>query len=102
MDAELHVGCEGYINEGFTFCKSIQNLLLDLSKIKHTDNYLTLIKYLDHIKLFEKPCINSNVVLSCMYKVYELGYITENKYKLVCAFCQQHLRCCLKLELKAK
>ena len=102
MQAILILGCNGYTNQEFVFCKGVENLIVDLDKIKHTQNYIKMIEYLDHIKLFEKTCINANVVSSCMYKIYEFGYITEIQYKLICDFIKQHLRCCLKLELRLK
>lgn len=102
MNVILTLGCEGYINQTFIFCKSVENIIIDISTIKHTQNYTKTIEYLDHIKLFEKPCINTNVISSGMYKIYEFGYITEIQYKLICDFIKQHLRCSLILQLKLK
>src|SRR5271168_2058522 len=102
MEAILSLGCDGFINQNITFCNSISNNILDLSTIKHTENYVRFISYLDHLKLFENTCINTNAITSALYKIHEFGYISEDRYKLLCDFYIQHKRCALHLTLTAK
>ena len=103
MNVIVNLKCEGRTDDGFHFCVGVSNTILDLQKITHTDNYLTLIKYLDKVpQLFDGPCFNSNVIANTLYKIFELGYVNDVRYKHICNFYKFHNRCglCLLAEVK--
>ena len=103
MKATITLQCEGRIDDGFRFCAGVENIILDLEKIKHTDNYVGLIKYLDKVpKIFDEPCFNSNIIANTIYKIYDMGYIPDVKYKFITHFYTFHNRCGLCLRAVPK
>ena len=103
MKATIMLECAGREDDGFRFCGGVANTILDLERIAHTENYVGLIKYLDKVpKIFDEPCFNNNVIANTIYKIYEMGYITDVKYKYIAHFYTFHGRCglCLKCEPK--
>lgn len=103
MKAILVLACEGRTDDGFQFCAGVENLLIDLEKITHTENYKALIQYLDRVpKIFDATCCNNNVITNTVYKIYELGYITEKRYKQIANFYKFHSYCGMVLQAKIK
>jgi len=103
MNCIILLSCEGRQDEGFKFCVGVENVILDLEEIGTTENYLQMIEYLDKTtKIFETKCFERNVITNAIYKIYELGYMTENKYNLMCNFYQFHARCGLILSALPK
>jgi len=101
MKAYLILSCDGRVDGNFTFCSGVKNIILDCDKIKNLKNYSELINYLDvNTKLFNGSCFNNNIITNTIYKIYELGFINEEKYNRIIHFFQWHKRCglCLKLE----
>ena len=103
MKAVVILSCEGRQDNGFKFCSGVQNIVLNLEGLEVTENYLDLIKYLDNVpKIFDSPCCKSNVVTNALYKIYEMGYIDNEKYARVADFYKFHNRCGLILSAKPK
>ena len=103
MKAQIILGCEGHQDEGFYFCSGVSNNILDLEKVIGTSNYLDLIKYLDGVpKLFDSPCFKSHIISNTIYKIYEMGYIDDKKYKYISYFYNMHKRCGLFLKILPK
>lgn len=94
MKAILILKCEGHQLNGFKFCVGVENVILDLEKIEATTNYVNLIKYLDGVsKVFDKPCVNNNIISNTLFKIYEMGYADEKTYKYFSHFWNMHKRC---------
>lgn len=103
MKAVLVIGCDGRVDDGFQFCSGVRNVLLDFEHQAHTANYRTLVEYLDiSSKLFEGPCFNTNIISNTLYKLYELGYLTERIYGLTIQLFQWHKRCGLWIKIEPK
>ena len=103
MKAVVVLKCEGHQLDGFTFCVGVSNVLLDLEGIEATPNYVGLIKYLDSVaKVFNGPCVNANVISNTIYKLHEMGYVDEKRYKYYGFFWTQHKGCGLILEAAVK
>lgn len=63
MNAHLILGCHGMRKYGFSLCKGVENVILDLSKIK--DNKEEIYSYLDdHCKLFDAVSNDRNTINS--------------------------------------
>jgi len=103
MKAILVLGCEGRQDDGFKFCNGVSNTILDLEKINASDNYMTLIKYLDRVaNLFINPCCDINIIGNTIYKLYELNYINEKTNNYYIHFYNLHKRCALILQILPK
>lgn len=103
MNGVLVMGCEGRVDNGFVFCSSVQNIILDFSDIQHTANYKQLIEYLDTVsKIFEGPIFNGNVMMNTIHKIWELGYVSEELYKRTIDLYNWHKRCGIFLRLDPK
>ena len=101
MKVLLVLACDGVIEEDFTICPGVENTILDLEKVARTKNYKDLVSYLDKVpKLFEEPCIcKTNIITNTMYKVHELGYISERRYNVISHFIKAHFKHGLILKL---
>lgn len=99
------LGCDGHIDKEtrFCMCPSVENIILDLEKVRKTPHYVELIQYLDRVpKLFEGVCARSNLITNAIYKIYEYGYIEERLYKYIAYFYSNHKHCGLILYIKPK
>lgn len=99
LDAFLILGCGGYQSkDGFLSCKSIENAIIDLSKIED-HKYDRLIDFLDRTaKLFDKPTLDYNKIvniLNFLYKVIEV--IDEDMLINIQKFIRLHKECGLYL-----
>jgi len=103
MRAYIILECEGRQDEGFYSCSGVKNTIVDLEKERASENYIELIKYLDKVpKLFEGPCFKAHIISNAVYKMYELGYISEKMHKYIAHFYQMHKRCGLILRAEPK
>jgi len=103
MKASLVLKCEGHQLDGFIFCSGTANTILDLEKIEATANYVALIKYLDNVaKLFDGPSVSMNIISNAVFKIYEMGYISEKTYKYFSYYWEAHKRCGIILEIVLK
>jgi len=103
MKALIILACEGRIDEDFRFCSGVNNVILDLETISHTENFKSLVVYLDKVpKLFDGACCVNNIITNAVHKIYELNYLTEVKYKYICNFYQFHARCGMILKVEPK
>ena len=103
MRALLILGCEGRQDKGFHFCHGVENTIVDFEKWLHKENYLDLIKYLDGVpKLFDAPCCVHNIITNAVYKVYDMGFLTEHEYDKISHFYKMHLFCGLVLKIVPK
>jgi len=103
MRAVLILGCEGRQDKSFHFCHGVENIIVDFEKIVHKENYLELVKYLDDVpKLFDAPCCIHNIITNTVYKVYDMGFLTEAEYDRVNYFYKMHLFCGLVLRIFPK
>lgn len=103
MKAFIILSCEGHQQDGFYFCNKVENIILDLEKIKRTSNYFNLIKYLDSIvDIFKQPCGKQHIVSNAIYKMYEFGYIEEKLHQSIAHFYDRHRRCNLILKVSPK
>lgn len=98
MKANIVLRCDGRIENDFCFCSGTQNVILNLNTIRASSNYIDLIRYLDKVtKIFDGPCFKLNVISNTIYKIYEMGYITEQLYKHIAFFYQMHKYCGLSI-----
>jgi hypothetical protein len=103
MKAVLTLGCDGRTDDNFCFCSGVTNVVLDLEKVNASANFIDLIKYLDRVtNIFEDPCFETNVIINALYKIHDLGYIDEKKYKFIFHFYEMHKRCGLILKCVPK
>lgn len=103
MKASLIIGCEGRTDNGFQFCAGVSNIVIDFETITHTENYKMFIQYLDRVpKIFDGVCCNQNIITNTIYKAYEFGYISEQRYKQIANFYKFHTYCGMVLEVKPK
>lgn len=103
MEALLFLRCEGFEKDDFKFCSGVENMILDLQKIEHTEKYIELIQYIDKIpKLFEKPCVNQNIVSNLLFKLYELEYADDKAHKNFALFLENHRRCGIIADIRIK
>lgn len=103
MKAVIILGCDGRQDEGFRFCAGVDNVILDLEAVSHTENYKNLILYLDKVpKIFDNSCAISNIISNTIYKIYEMGYLNEVRYKYIAHFYDMHKRCGLILRAEVK
>lgn len=103
MKAVIILGCNGRQDNGFCFCTGVNNVLVDLEKIVHTANYKDLIRYLDKVpKIFDNSCFLSNIISNAVYKIYEMGYLSDIQYKFVSHFYDMHKRCGLVMKAEVK
>lgn len=103
MRALLILGCEGRQEKGFHFCRGVENVILDLEKVRAKENFVELVKYLDSIpKLFDAPCCNHNIVSNAVYKVHDMGFIDNRLYEEIGYFYKMHLFCGLVLKIVPK
>jgi len=94
MKATLKLSCDGVIDNDFIICESVVNVILDLERAASTKNYSDLITYLDKVpKLFDGPCIcKTNTITNTIYKIYELGYVSDAKYRAISHFINLHFK----------
>ena len=94
MKAILKLSCDGVTEDGFVICEKIENDIIDLERAALTKGYGELITYLDSVpKLFDGPCIcKTNTITNAIYKIYELGYITERRYNVISHFIKLHFK----------
>ena len=103
MKAALVLKCEGHKLDDFVFCSGTKTIILDLETIETTPNYVSLIQYLDGVtKLFDAPCVSMNTISSAMFKIFEMGYISEKVHKYFSYYWDMHKRCGLILECVPK
>ena len=99
MKALLILRCDGRQDKDFRFCNGVDNIVLDLETINASSNFTDLIKYLDRVtNIFSEPCFNMNVIMNSLYKIYDYGYLTEEKYKFVKYFYDMHKICGISLK----
>lgn len=96
-NAYLILGCYGRIENGFILCSTTQNRILKLD-----DSLVNLdgvIKYLDVIKLFDRPILDQNAVRHLVYNLQERfdqkfkRMWTDHEYHLLERFMQMHKPC---------
>jgi len=103
MKAIIILGCEGREDNNFKFCNGVENNLIDLEEISFNDNYDILMEYMDKIvKVFDSPCCKSNIISNALYKIYELNFFDDVKYKYISHFYRMHERCGLVMKAKFK
>ena len=97
--AILKLFCEGRTDDGFRFCSGVENTIVDLEDAEYTEDYDKLMEYLgETIKIFERPCVNNNIITNAIYKIYTMGYIEDKLYLRIADFYKFHLRCGLILK----
>lgn len=103
MKALVILGCEGRQDDLFRFCNGVDNIIIDLENINASPNFKELIKYLDtNTKIFDGPCFNNNIISNTLYKIYDMGYMDEKRYKYIFYFYEMHKRCGLILKCLPK
>lgn len=103
MKALLILGCEGYVEDGFTFCHSVENTILDLEDIENSDDHYDVILYLDQVvKIFDGACNKYNIITNAIYKLYQMGHIDEKLYQNISFFYRTHAKCSIILYCKPK
>lgn len=103
MKATIILACEGRIDNGFRFCSGVENMILDLDGLEIEENYLDLIEYLDKVSgVFDRPCCKSHIITNTIYKMYELGFLSEEIYIRISDFYKFHNRCGLILRALPK
>src|SRR5271157_1367366 len=103
MKAVIILKCEGHQLNGFKFCSGVENIILDLEKIEATANYVSVVKYLSDVaKVFDGPCATMNIISNAVYKIYELGYMTDKMHQSFSYFWNMHKRCGLTILAEIK
>jgi len=95
MNAYVLLGCNGFTDtEGFLFCNSITNHIVDLSKIKY-DEKERVINFLDKAcGLFDAACYDYNKCINIVNFLYrQYGIIDEDGLHKIQAFLKMHKRC---------
>jgi hypothetical protein len=94
MKVLIILRCEGRQNKNFKFCSGVENIILDLEKISSTKDYINLVKYIDSVShLFDGPCFKNNIITNTIYKIYEMGYLTQEQYENIYVFYNMHYKC---------
>ena len=104
MRVYLVLGCNGHIgNDGFLYCNSIRNPIMDLSKIPE-ENKLDAVSFLDETcGMFDEIIFDRNKIsniVSFLYKQYNA--IVDDDLYMIQAFMQMHKVCGLYLTLMTK
>ena len=103
MKAIIILGCEGRQDSSFKFCSGVENIVVDLEVIVTSDDYMTLVEYMDKVvNIFNSQCYNSNIISNALYKMYELNFFDDTKYKYISHFYRMHERCGLTLKCLPK
>ena len=72
-DIYLSLGCYGRKENGFTLCPSTNNNILCISE--DFESYIDIIKYLNVVKLFDRPMLDQNAIRHFLFNL-------QNKYDL--------------------
>lgn len=104
MKVYLVLGCNGHVdNNGFLYCNSIKNPIVDLSKIPE-ENKRDAVLFLDETcGMFDSIVTDRNKIsniLSYMYKKYNA--LPDEDLHMVQTFMQMHKVCGLYLTLVSK
>lgn len=103
LNAVLVLGCRGDTKNGFVFCPSIENIILDLS-ILDDDIYDKVENFLEYpAGLFESQVSDINKcsnILNLLYKTFKV--INENTLYNIQKFILKHKECGLYLMLILK
>ncbi len=103
MKTIIILGCEGREDNNFKFCNGVENILIDLEETMFDDSYDALLEYMDKVvKIFDAPCCKSNIVSNALYKMYELSFFDDVRYKYISHFYRMHERCGLIMKAKFK
>lgn len=95
MKAYLILGCNGHSDKsGFIYCRSCNNPLLDLAKIKR-EEYDKVLDFLERsCSLFDRPCYDHNKCVNIINYLYRnFSIISEDKLHKVQAFIKMHKSC---------
>ena len=95
MNAYVLLGCNGYTDdEGFEFCKSTCNPIVDLSKVGSSDRE-RVENFLDRAcGLFDSPCYDYNKCINIINFLYrQFGIISEEGLHKIQAFLKMHKVC---------
>lgn len=102
-NAYLILGCYGRTENGFVLCSSTQNRILKLDDgLVNIDG---VIKYLDAVKLFDRPMLDQNAIRHLIYNIQERfdqkfkRIWTDHEYHLLERFIQMHKPCGLYAQL---
>jgi len=99
----LVLGCFGRVDDNFVSCAGTCNKILLISEdLEHYDQIIT---YLDNIKMFDKPILDTNAVRNIIYK-FQNDYLqnfrkiwSEKFFRLYENFLISHKACGIYLQL---
>ena len=95
MQAYIVLGCNGHVDlDGFLYCDSVNNPIVDLSRIKKEERE-RLDKFLDSAcSLYDEVCHDYNKCINIITYLYKnFNIISEDKLKKIQAFLRMHKIC---------
>ena len=104
MDAVILLGCNGFTDtDGFRYCNSIVNPIVDLSKIPKAPRE-RVVNFLDNAcSLFDGACYDYNKCVNIINFLYrQFSIIDEDMLHRIQAFLKMHKRCGIYIMLMLK
>tara|TARA_B100000700_G_C14950838_1_gene811568 strand:- start:834 stop:1211 length:378 start_codon:yes stop_codon:yes gene_type:complete len=95
MDAFVLLGCNGFVDDNrFTYCNSIVNPIVDLSKVPQGSRK-KLETFLDNAcGLFDSACYDYNKCINIVNFLYrQFGIIDEDMLHRIQGFLKMHKKC---------
>ena len=104
MDAVILLGCNGFTDmERFTYCNSVVNPIVDLSKVP-VGSREKLLVFLDQAcNLFDEACHDYNKCINIITFLYrQFGIIDEDMLHRFQGFLKMHKKCGIYIMLMLK
>jgi hypothetical protein len=104
LKAYLVLGCNGFLDKnGILYCNSISNPIIDLEKLNELDRK-NVLNFLEHVcNIFDKPCIDYNMVGNSINLLHKKFYVIDEKLiPSIQSFLRMHKTCGVYLMLVLK
>jgi len=92
MDAQLVLGCHGARRYGFSLCRGVSNVVVDLRKLGNQEQ--EALDYFDgHCKLFDTVQEDRNLVLSVLNYIEQKELAPKHIRDMMYEFVKLHQQC---------
>lgn len=100
---KLILRCDGKSDERVVLCSSTKTVVLHLHELRHKEDYVQLLDYLDKVsKVFDGSQFNNNIIVNTLHKIHQLGFLEEKRYKILISWFYMHRPCGIILELEVE